>query len=105
MFQKIAKHRANDASNDVHRPPLAKGGRGSLHWHKATLCKFNRLNLNRNFQTIWVGEKRYTKIYVQVICAIFITSEQGFLSDIPIWNGEASSNSNQSFYTQGREKY
>ena len=22
MFQKIAKHRANDASNDVHRPPL-----------------------------------------------------------------------------------
>ena len=25
MFQKIAKHRANDASNDVHRPPLVKG--------------------------------------------------------------------------------
>ena len=24
MFQKIAKHRANDASNDVHRPPLPK---------------------------------------------------------------------------------
>ena len=23
MFQKIAKHRANDASNDVHRTPLA----------------------------------------------------------------------------------
>ena len=23
MFKKIAKHRANDASNDVHRPPLA----------------------------------------------------------------------------------
>ena len=22
MFQKIAKHRANDASHDVHRPPL-----------------------------------------------------------------------------------
>ena len=22
MFQQIAKHRANDASNDVHRPPL-----------------------------------------------------------------------------------
>ena len=22
MFQNIAKHRANDASNDVHRPPL-----------------------------------------------------------------------------------
>ena len=22
MFQKITKHRANDASNDVHRPPL-----------------------------------------------------------------------------------
>ena len=26
MFQKIAKHRANDASNDVHRPPLDGGG-------------------------------------------------------------------------------
>ena len=25
MFQKIAKHRANDASNDVHRPPLGGG--------------------------------------------------------------------------------
>ena len=25
MFQKIAKHRANDASNDVHRPPLLGG--------------------------------------------------------------------------------
>ena len=25
MFKKIAKHRANDASNDVHRPPLVKG--------------------------------------------------------------------------------
>ena len=25
MFQKIAKHRANDASNDVHRPPLTGG--------------------------------------------------------------------------------
>ena len=24
MFQKIAKHRANDASNDVHRPPLGQ---------------------------------------------------------------------------------
>jgi len=27
MFQKIAKHRANDASNDVHRPPLGDGRR------------------------------------------------------------------------------
>ena len=26
MFQKIAKHRANDAFNDVHRPPLDGGG-------------------------------------------------------------------------------
>ena len=26
MFQKIAKHRANDASNDVHRPPLHQVG-------------------------------------------------------------------------------
>ena len=26
MFQKIAKHRANDASNDVHRPPLSGHG-------------------------------------------------------------------------------
>ena len=24
MFQKNAKHRANDASNDVHRPPLGR---------------------------------------------------------------------------------
>ena len=30
MFQKIAKHRANDASNDVHRPPLLGGLKDSL---------------------------------------------------------------------------
>ena len=30
MFQKIAKHRANDASNDVHRPPLAQVDQGLL---------------------------------------------------------------------------
>ena len=36
MFQKIAKHRANDASNDVHRPPL-EGGEGG--W----LCKHTQL--------------------------------------------------------------
>ena len=24
MFQEFAKHRANDASNDVHRPPLVR---------------------------------------------------------------------------------
>ena len=29
MFQKIAKHRANDASNDVHRPPLDANGKMS----------------------------------------------------------------------------
>ena len=34
-----------------------------------------KLNLNKKFQTIWVGEKRNLKIYVQVICAIFIISE------------------------------
>ena len=28
MFQKIAKHSANDASNDVHRPPLPGNSRG-----------------------------------------------------------------------------
>ena len=30
MFQKIAKHRANDASNDVHRPPLTADATDSL---------------------------------------------------------------------------
>ena len=30
MFQKIAKHRANDASNDVHRPPLGGGAQPLL---------------------------------------------------------------------------
>ena len=29
MFQKIAKHRANDASNDVHRPPLIQSNKTS----------------------------------------------------------------------------
>ena len=34
MFQKIAKHRANDASNDVHRPPLDAAAVASERpWH------------------------------------------------------------------------
>ena len=33
MFQKIAKHRANDASNDVHRPPLIRDAKqGAKPW-------------------------------------------------------------------------
>ena len=38
MFQKIAKHRANDASNDVHRPPLLSSPNDDrfLHWLAST---------------------------------------------------------------------
>ena len=32
MFQKISKHRANDASNDVHRPPLPPSYNLSILW-------------------------------------------------------------------------
>ena len=44
MFQKIAKHRANDASLTMHRPPLSVDGddvNSSLRWHnKHHLTKF-----------------------------------------------------------------
>ena len=45
MFQKIAKHRANDASNDVHRPPLWSGGKeindfATIIWRKGTYRKY-----------------------------------------------------------------
>ena len=39
MFQKIAKHRANDASHDVHRPPLPQTpqwSRQGQNWPKCT---------------------------------------------------------------------
>ena len=39
MFKKIAKHRANDASNDVHRPPLVLGW-----WLWSRSAKVNPLN-------------------------------------------------------------
>ena len=39
MFQKIAKHRANDASNDVHRPPLG----GGLAQSKKSLSEENEV--------------------------------------------------------------
>ena len=47
MFQKIAKHRANDASNDVHRPPLIPDTRIPqfmqpwcwLRWSTSRWCK------------------------------------------------------------------
>ena len=50
MFQKIAKHRANDASNDVHRPPLCPWralceqgtgwqAQGGSRWHKVGATK------------------------------------------------------------------
>ena len=32
MFQKISKHRANDAYLTMHRPPLAAGVAANLGW-------------------------------------------------------------------------
>ena len=54
MFQKIAKHRANDASNDVHRPPL--GG-----WH--TTRAYPRLLVHDRIQ---LGVHTCAFVYVPV---------------------------------------
>ena len=40
MFQEFAKHRANDASNDVHRLPLGTGGRNTPLAEKIRLVVF-----------------------------------------------------------------
>ena len=40
MFQKIAKHRASDASNDVHRPPLLSTGKEEA-WDAMSLQSLN----------------------------------------------------------------
>ena len=52
MFQKIAKHRANDASNDVHRPPLILGpqeGSAAITWpHLGILNNFPHFFLMNN---------------------------------------------------------
>ena len=39
MFQKIAKHRANDASNDVHRPPLPSSAQSESSSSEIVLLK------------------------------------------------------------------
>ena len=41
MFQKIAKHRANDASNDVHRTPL--GGLPEDQGPAVRFCKLGSI--------------------------------------------------------------
>ena len=38
MFQKIAKHRANDASNDVHRPPPVGGD--TIWWYWVSMGRY-----------------------------------------------------------------
>ena len=50
MFQKIAKHRANDASNDVHRPPLRSG---QATGNKRRFVRF--LGLKRSLAPYWTG--------------------------------------------------
>ena len=48
MFQKIAKHRANDASHDVHRTPLQSRGKTRTNiWY---LCNCGQLC---NCSTVW----------------------------------------------------
>ena len=49
MFQKIAKHRANDASNDVHRPPLSVSRRSCY------FLSFLEINKYRSGDTRDVG--------------------------------------------------
>ena len=64
MFQKIAKHRANDASNDVHRPPLGvidatqKISRYWLGWSRVmTQVWLKKYNLSREegWKAFWKG--------------------------------------------------
>ena len=44
MFQKITKHRANDASLTVHRTPLKEGEKMMLDWLKLKkLCKKKKM--------------------------------------------------------------
>ena len=74
MFQKIAKHRANDASNDVHRPPLIEAEKFYGKWKEVsysknknsfeiseqngTICRYvqvkKRKFQNKNHPTVWV---------------------------------------------------
>ena len=57
MFQKISKHRANDASNDVHRPPLvARVVVFSLH-----SVAFGRPEL------IWLSLDTQTQIQIHIV--------------------------------------
>ena len=39
MSQKISKHCANHASNDVHRPPLSAGDPKKHHHHRIVFCE------------------------------------------------------------------
>ena len=58
MFQKIAKHRANDASNDVHRPPL-DGKDVCIRKNNKDLCKW------------WWTDKFWNRTHIQIKCYVF----------------------------------
>ena len=51
MFQKIAKHRANDASNDVHRPPLVTVF--SLRIPKEGGCNIDKSVTGTQSNSVW----------------------------------------------------
>ena len=53
MFQKIAKHRANDASNDVHRPPLIPTPKLRGIYSGADMCKKCFIANSSHFDTLF----------------------------------------------------
>ena len=58
MFQKIAKHRANDASNDVHRPPLGHAGFFGALLVGQLVVVARGLYLARHLFTLWLSSPR-----------------------------------------------
>ena len=68
MFQKIAKHRANDASHDVHRPPL-------------TLLAHNTSQNSHKYASIAVGKSRWFVKIIGIFVEYFLAVEMYFCRD------------------------
>ena len=63
MFQKIAKHRANDASNDVHRPPLSPAAQNfSLSWRNTQASR--RVHLRQ----LWFCISANSLFLIEQVC-------------------------------------
>ena len=87
MFQKIAKHRANDASNDVHRPPLGSTPKTSTAstWSLQVLNKTSVHSMSILNIVVFLSGSLLNSAGTFSVSTIYPLYEATFEAAAPLW--------------------